>query len=314
MSEGSHTMVNCVRAELDSRRTVSICIPAFQAERHLQTTIESVLAQDYAGLDLEVVVVDNNSSDGTREILAKLADDRVRVIRNEATLPMVDNFNHAIRQSRGEFVKLVCADDTLEPDCVAAQCEVLAANPDVALVAVRTDFIDDEGKLLRRARGVARIAGRHSAPRVVKEIVRSGSNPIGSPVVAMFRRSDFDRCGGFVGDLPFVMEMDLWVRLLRGGDFVGIPRVLASFRIASGTTTALTSARSQLGQQIEFARRVALDARWQITLIDRVVGRIRCYDMQARRSLLYLLSAARASWRRRHLTQERSGAWRLARR
>jgi Glycosyl transferase family 2 len=307
-------MANSVRVRSNPRGSVSICIPAFQAERHLQTTIDSVLAQDYAGLDLEVVVVDNNSSDGTREILANLADDRVRVIRNETTLPMVDNFNYAVGQSRGEFVKLVCADDTLEPDCLAAQCEVLATNPEVVLVAVRTDFIDDEGKLLRRARGVARIAGRHSAQRVVKEIVRSGSNPIGSPVVAMFRRSDFDRCGGFVGDLPFVMEMDLWVRLLRGGDFVGIPRVLASFRIASGTTTALMSARSQLGQQIEFARRIAVDARWQITLIDRIVGRVRCYDMQIRRNLLYLISAARASWRRRRLSEGPAGVERLARR
>lgn len=292
-------MAESQKAESNSRRTVSICIPAFQADRHLQTTIDSVLAQNYAGIDLEVVVVDNNSSDGTREILEKLADDRVRVIRNGTTLPMVDNFNYAVRQSRGQFVKLVCADDTLEPDCIAAQCEVLAANPDVALVAVRTDFIDGEGRLLRPARGVARIAGRHSAQRVVKEIVRSGSNPIGSPVVAMFRRSDFDRCGGFVGDLPFVMEMDLWVRLLRGGDFVGIPRVLASFRIASGTTTALMSARSQLGQQIEFARRIAADARWQITLFDRIVGRVRSYDMQVRRSVLYLLSALRTSGRPR---------------
>ena len=47
------------------------------------------------------------------------------------------------------------------------------------------------------------------------------------------------------------------------------------------------------------ARRIAADARWQITLADRIVGRLRCYDMQVRRSLLYLLSALRASWRRR---------------
>lgn len=298
MSDGRHAVEQLQKSGSRLRPTVSICIPAFQAERHLQTTIDSVLAQDYADLDLEIVIVDNNSSDSTREILEKLTDDRVRVIRNEATLPMVDNFNHAIRQSRGEFVKLVCADDTLEPDCIAAQCAVLADSPDVALVAVRTDFIDDRGGLLRPARGVARIAGRHPAQRVVREIVRGGSNPIGSPVVGMFRRADFDRCGGFVGDLPFVMEMDLWVRLLRGGDFVGIPRVLASFRICGGTTTALMSPRSQLAQQIEFARRLVDDSRWHITLIDRIVGRVKCYDMQLRRSLLYLLSTLRTSGRR----------------
>ena len=114
------------------RPKVSVCIPAFQAERHLQATIDSVLAQDYA--DLEIVIVDNNSSDGTREILEMVKDDRVLIIRNATTLPMVDNFNLAVQQSQGQFVKLICADDALQPDCIAAQSKVLEDNPDVALV------------------------------------------------------------------------------------------------------------------------------------------------------------------------------------
>ena len=140
------------------RPEVSVCIPAFQAERHLQATIDSVLAQDYA--DVEIVIVDNNSTDGTRDILEMVNDDRVRIIRNATTVPIVDNFNLAVQQSRGQFVKLICADDTIQPECIAAQIKVLKDNPDVALVAVRTDFIDDEGKLLRRSRGLAGIVGR----------------------------------------------------------------------------------------------------------------------------------------------------------
>ncbi|MFC0450118.1 glycosyltransferase [Rhodococcus jostii] len=286
---------------LDRERppTVSLCIPAYQAERHLRTTLDSVLAQTFT--DLEIVIVDNNSSDGTRDILDGLHDDRVRIIRNTTTVPMVDNFNLAIRESRGRFVKLVCADDTIEPECVATQAAVLEADAEVALVSVRTDFIDDEGALLRPARGLGGIVGRQPGQRVVRRIIRSGSNPIGPPVAAMFRRVDFDRCGGFRGELLFPMELDLWSRLVKKGDFVGVPRTLASFRIGSDSNTALTSARSQLAQQLEFASRLINDPEWEIPLSDRVLGRINSYDMQMRRSLLFALSALRASRRKRAL-------------
>ncbi|WP_084721771.1 glycosyltransferase [Rhodococcus marinonascens] len=288
---------------------VSLCIPAFQAERHLEATIASVLAQTFT--DFEVVIVDNNSSDGTREILESLGDDRIQVIRNATTLSMVDNFNFVVRQTRGRFVKLICADDTLEPDCVGAQAAVLEADSDVVLVSGRTDFIDDEGGLLRPARGLGGIAGRHSGRPVVRRIVRSGSNPIGPPVAAMFRRDAFDRCGGFRGELLFPMELDLWSRMIRKGDFVGVPRTLASFRISSGSTTALTPARSQLAQQLEFTRGLTDNPEWHIPRSDRVLGRINSYDMQLRRSLLFTLSSLRASRKRRALRstkrQERPG-------
>jgi glycosyltransferase involved in cell wall biosynthesis len=296
-TSGTSPSVDVQSASVRPRRpNVSLCIPAFQAERHLQATIDSVLAQNYA--DLEVVIVDNNSSDGTRDILERLNDDRVRVIRNAKTLPIADNFNLAVQQSRGKFVKLICADDTLEPDCIAAQVEVLEASTEVALVAVLTDFIDDEGELLRQAKGLGGIVGRHSGERVVRQIVRSGTNPIGAQVATMFRRVDFDRCGGFRGDLLFPMDMDLWVRLLHHGEFFGLPRTLASYRIASESITALMPARSQLAQQIEFARRLVDDPRWEISVGDRTLGRVNCYDMQMRRTLLFLISSLRA-WRRR---------------
>jgi glycosyltransferase involved in cell wall biosynthesis len=216
------------------RPTVSLCISAFQAERHLQATIDSCLAQQD---QVELVIVDNNSSDGTRDILEAARDDRVRIIRSATTAPIADNFNLAVQQSSGQFAKLICAGDTLHPDCIAKQAKVLEDNPDVALVAVRTDRIDDEGKLLTHAHGLAGLDGRHSAEHVIRRIARSSADPIGPPVSGLFRRVDFDRCGGCRGDLLFPMDMGLWVRLLGQGDFIGVPVTLASSRIASGSPT-----------------------------------------------------------------------------
>jgi glycosyltransferase involved in cell wall biosynthesis len=291
-----------VKSGVAQRPKVSLCIPAYQAGDYLQATIDSVLAQNYA--DMEIVIVDNNSSDATSAIVDSIDDDRVRVYRNATTLSMADNFNLAVQLCQGSFVKLLCADDTLEPDCLAAQAALLEVNPDVALVASQTDFIDDDGVRLLRARGLRGIVGRHSGQRVVSRIIRSGGNPIGAPVAAMFRRDDFDRCGGFDGDLLFVMDMDLWIRLLHRGDFVGVPRALASFRVRTDSTTALTGASSQLAQQLQFVRKVSQSNRWEVSAFDRAVGRVRAFDMQLRRCLLFEVSRLRVM--RRHRRAVRS--------
>jgi GT2 family glycosyltransferase len=288
-----------------TRPAVSICIPAYQAQRHLKATLASALSQDSD--DFEVVIVDNNSSDGTRRLLDQLTDPRIRVLRNAVTVPMIDNFNIAVTRSRGRYVKVVCADDVLTPDCVRVQAKVLETMPEVTLVSARTHFIDDDGEMLRPDRGLPGILGKQPAEHVVRRIVRSGTNPIGPPVAAMFRRADFDRCGGFRPVTSFLSELDLWVRLLGRGEFYGVPGTLAAFRIASDSTTALTSARSQLTQILRFAGTLAADPVWNITAADRLRGRFCSYDMQLRRTGLYALSAMRSS-RRRTISQQAPAA------
>lgn len=278
------------------RPKVSLCVPAYQAERHLRSTIESLLAQEHD--DFELVVIDNHSSDGTAEVLKGFDDSRIRVIRNESTVPLVDNFNLAVQQCRGEFVKLVCADDILYPECIAAQSAILERNPDVALVSVQTDFVDDDGSLLRPGRGLRGIVGRRRSDHVVRQTIRSGTNPIGAPVAVMFRREDFIKAGGFSDELLFLSDADLWLRLLQHGEFYGIPRTLASFRFGSSSVSATMAARSQLAQHKAFSKRLSAQLFWGITRADRAIGWVNTYDMQLRRTVLFQIS----KWRdaRRH--------------
>ena len=283
-------------AESPAHPKISLCVPAYQAERHLRSTIESLLGQKYH--DFELVIVDNNSSDSTPEVLKDFDDSRIRVIRNESTLPLVDNFNLAVQQCRGEFVKLVCADDILYPECIAAQSAILERNPDIALVSVQTDFVDDDGALLRPARGLRGIVGRRQSVHVVRQTIRSGTNPIGAPVAAMFRRQDFITAGGFRDELLFLSDADLWVRLLQHGEFYGIPRTLASFRFGSSSVSATMAARSQLAQHKEFSRTLSAQQFWGITRLDRVIGWVNTYDMQLRRTVLFGISKWRDARRR----------------
>ncbi|WP_234788837.1 glycosyltransferase family 2 protein [Mycolicibacterium iranicum] len=272
---------------------VSVCIPAYQAEQYLQCVVKSTLAQDYP--DFEVVVIDNNSSDATPVILAGFDDSRLRVIRNADTLPWSENWNLAVRECRGEFVKLVCADDLLKPGCLAAQAGVLDSMPDVALVSVKCDMIDDGDDVIVASRGLRGLAGRVPANTVVTRIVHSGMNPIGAPLASMFRRADFEHVGGFSTEFTFMADLHLWVRLLARGDFYGIPESHACFRVRGGSMSGLTSARAQFTNTVQFARWVAADPRWAVTRYDLVRGDIRIGDNTLRRIALFRLAAWRNS-------------------
>jgi glycosyltransferase involved in cell wall biosynthesis len=253
---------------------VSVCIVANQAARHLQATIDSVLAQRMH--DLEIVVIGDESSDVAPNIGATANDDRVRVIRNTATVPLVAGFNMAVGHSRGQFVKLLCPDDTLRPHCIAAQARVLEENRGVALVAAGTDYIDHTGQAGSRRPGFARIVGIHSAQHVITRIVRSGGNPIGLAPGAMFRREDFQRCGGFRENLLEWPELELWTRLLRCGEFFGMPATLASVRARHSSMSVSASMLLQLAERIEFTRRLINDPVWTVSATDRVVGQVKC--------------------------------------
>lgn len=256
------------------RPKVSICIVANQAERHLLTTIDSVLAQRLD--DLEIVIVGDQGAYVAPDIGAAANDDRVRIIRNETTVPLGAGFNMAVRLSRGQFVKLLCPGDTLRPDCIAAQANVLEKNRDVALVAAGTDYIDHTGEVVSRHPVLARIVGIHSAQCVVTTIVRCGGNPIGPPLGAMFRRADFQRCDGFRENLLEWPELELWTRLLRFGEFFGMSQTLASVRDRRGSMSVSASVLRQLADRIEFTNRLINDPVWTVSATDRMVGHVKC--------------------------------------
>ena len=102
---------------------VSIVIPAYNSERYIGRTVTFALATDYP--NLEVVVVDDCSTDNTLKVLELFHDKRLRVIRNEKNLGMTGNWNKCVRSARGEYVKLIPADDLVYPDCIKKSLPLL---------------------------------------------------------------------------------------------------------------------------------------------------------------------------------------------
>jgi glycosyltransferase involved in cell wall biosynthesis len=271
---------------------VSVCIPAYQAERHLESTLRSAVAQDEP--DMEVLVLDNASTDRTAEILATFDDPRIRVERNTSVLSLPDNWNRLVSLSRGEFVKVLCADDLIRRDAVSRQARALREHREVALVASRRHLVDDGGVLLATGVGLRGMIGPHSSRKIARAVVRNGGNPIGEAGNVMFRRADFDAVGGFDGSLVFPMDLDLWVRLLTRGSFVGQRDSLAAFRIASSSLSARAAER-QYAEQRQLTERIAADPRWRVSRLDLAVGALRAPLAKVRRRAVFRF-AGWAQW------------------
>jgi glycosyltransferase involved in cell wall biosynthesis len=274
--------------------SVSVCIPVYNGELFLAETIRSVLDQTYR--DFELVVLDNASPDESGAIARSFHDPRIRVERNPMTLPQAENWNRVVELARGPLVKVVCADDLLHPRCLELQVEPMDADPGLAVVASRRHMIDEESRVIVPRRGLKGLVGVHTGVEVARRVVRSGANPIGESNNVLFRREDFFTVGGWKTDRPNVMDIDLWLRLLQLGDFLGLPEALAAFRIGRGTVSAEQS-QAIYAQQKMLIKEIGESEFYQVRGVDRAVGRMFAPAGRARRQALYAASkvAARRS-------------------
>ncbi|MEC5198036.1 glycosyltransferase involved in cell wall biosynthesis [Arthrobacter sp. PL16] len=212
---------------------VSIVIPAFNNEDHIRETLRSVTAQTYE--NVEIIIADHSSTDGTAAAIDEFsADPRVRVLSptpRGGGAPA--NWNRVTQEARGEYVKLVCGDDLLRPDCVAAQVEAAVAYPGCVMVAARRDIVDDAGEVVLGSRGLAGMRGVISAGVAVRETVRSGTNPFGEPACVLVRRHALlER--GWDDTHSYMLDVASYMHVLDHGDVFCMEASLASFRVSAG--------------------------------------------------------------------------------
>jgi glycosyltransferase involved in cell wall biosynthesis len=265
-----------------------VCIPVYRGEAFLAETIRSVLRQTYD--NYELVVLDNASTDETPRIARSFDDPRIRIVTNTTTLSQPDNWRKAVELCRAPLIKLVCADDLLYPLCLEQQVAAMAADPGLALVAARRDMIDESGHVLVRGRGLKGLIGVRSGVEVARRVVRSGANPIGEPGGVLFRRADYVSVGGWHGDRRWVMDLDLWIRLLARGRFLGLAEPLAAFRVGGHSLSAANDANIYDDQRA-IVEQMAATPRLRVRRVDRAIGRLGAPSGRLRRRLLFALSA-----------------------
>jgi len=182
---------------------VSIIIPVYNCEKYIRECVESALAQDYE--QVEVIVVDDGSTDATPRILKEFGD-RICYIHQE-NQGAAAAFNHGLRVSNGSFVSWLSGDDVFLPDKIKRQINKFQEDPDLA--AVYTDYIriDAEGHELE-------IVHSHCPPpeQFVRQYLAHG---FVSAVSLLIRRECIDKVGPFDESLRAYEDYDMVLRLLQ---------------------------------------------------------------------------------------------------
>ena len=128
---------------------VSIGMPVWNGETFVSQAIESILGQTYG--DLELIISDNASTDGTSEICRSYVnrDRRIRYIRQENNIGAAPNHHEVFRHSSGRYFKWACHDDFLAPEFINECVGVLAEDERVAVCCPATVLINEDGSFLR---------------------------------------------------------------------------------------------------------------------------------------------------------------------
>ena len=200
------------------RPSVSVVIPTHNRRHLLPRTLASVLGQ--VGVDLEVIVVDEASRDGTDAYLRGLGDDRVRVVRHLRPKGTARARNAGIDLAAGSYVAFCDDDDLWAPDKLAAQLDAMQRQPEARWSAVGIVVIDER----------MRVIGHHPAP-AGPEIARTllARNVILSPSGVVAATDLLRKVGGFDPALPIMPDWDLWIRLALLSPLVGCDRPLLAY-------------------------------------------------------------------------------------
>lgn len=211
------------RAQGRSAPLVSITITTFNGIEYVESAVSSALAQSYQ--PLEIVIVDNCSTDGTYERLLAFDDKRIRLSQNARDLGQAGNRNRALALARGQLIKFLDQDDLLEPDCVARMADLFAYDSAVGLVFARRRLslpADDDDALARSQRiadlqtGLPQLQVVNDGRALLAAWLRAGllDNWIGEPSTVMVSRTHIARVGGFSPHVRQTIDSDLWVRIM----------------------------------------------------------------------------------------------------
>jgi glycosyltransferase involved in cell wall biosynthesis len=201
--------------------SISVVIPAYNAERFIAQTLESVLAQTLP--PDEVLVIDDGSTDTTADMAERFGAP-VRVFRRPNSRQAASR-NFGVQQAASEWVAFVDADDLWEPHKLARQMEELARNPAACLCyTARAEFAEQDGV----------VQPLKVVPVPASEQIREAlyRNTTFMPSSVVMRRSAFLDAGGFDTQFKIVEDWDLWLRLLHSGaQFAACQEPLLCYRV-----------------------------------------------------------------------------------
>ena len=201
---------------------VSVIMPAYNCEKYIEQAVSSVLAQSYT--DWELLIVDDASSDGTREKIARFDDARIRFFKNKSRLGAAICRNLAIRNAKGDYIAFLDSDDVWDSEKLKKQLAFMQENKVAFCYTAYREMFED-GTLLNR---------RVSGPKKVSKKGLYGYCWPGCLTVMYHKQT--------IGDIeiyPIEKNNDyaMWLKIIRKADLVLLDECLATYRKRKGSVS-----------------------------------------------------------------------------
>jgi glycosyltransferase involved in cell wall biosynthesis len=213
----------------NAKRSVTVVIPSFNCARFIREAVDSALAQTVP--PMEVIVIDDGSTDNTPEVMAVYAPDpRVRYIRQKNAGQSTAR-NNGIRAAQGEFIALLDADDRWKPDKLEKQLDKFS-DDSIGVVFSGSQVFDEHG-----IRSENR-ANESSCADMLQSLI---TTTVFFPSSVVLRKRCFDTCGLFDESLKKVEDREMWIRLAKRYRFSCIPDCLVDYRLHGGALNMQTN-------------------------------------------------------------------------
>jgi len=221
---------------------VSVVMPVYNAAATVEEAVRSLLVQTHA--DLEIIVVDDGSTDGTPDVIAGLRDARIRLLRQEH-LGLVGALNAGCTQARGEYIARLDGDDIAAERRIEAQLAFMEHHGEVGLLGTWAR-VAKEGEPPRVFAPPSSDAGLRRCLLLDSPFVHSS---------VMFRRKAYLESGGYPDGLN--EDYRLWIRIAQSWKVAVLPQVLVTHRVYAGSYTRSIRRRQML--------RARLRTQWEAT-------------------------------------------------
>lgn len=201
---------------------VSVIVPVYNSEKYIAEALDSILASDYA--DIEVVCVDDGSKDASLQILNEYAlrDSRVRVYSQQNAGACAAR-NYAISLAKGEFILPVDSDNKITSTFISRAMAVMLSDTEVKVVAPRAEYFGDK-------------EGEWKLPPFSLNLLARKNI---MDTCALFRKSDWERVGGYCNAIKTREDWAFWIAVLKeGGKVVRLPEVEFYYRVRATSKRA----------------------------------------------------------------------------
>jgi glycosyltransferase involved in cell wall biosynthesis len=215
---------------------LSVVMPVHNALPFLDEAVASILGQSFK--DFEFVILDDGSTDGSAEALARWAakDARIRLVSSPANLGPVASSNRVAAEARAPLVARMDADDVADPDRLALQMALIRDDPGVVMVGSIYETIDGSGRRVRPA----------DYARLSRE---SAFAPFAHCTI-LYRRDAFERAGGYREPAARWEDVDLYLRMAKEGRILVVAKPLVGVRV-SGANSRLGAADGELEEAMD---------------------------------------------------------------